>query len=230
VVAAPARQRVGIVFVVAAFTVSTAEVLQAQHRIRGFGGRRAVQRRAAGGRRDVPPETPDAHRQGKCRKKENGRKQAHQQVVGKQLVEIAAKPGIPEAAFHRDGQDQEQRQARSQRHRQGQAVALVKLAQRRRPGVVDIGLAAHFGHGFGHIDRKLMRRRILAGVQAGAAVVAQVGQEVDVGLAEFQPARHGRKHRAKALAVATGVADLHLPADLGLFGSEDGNHAGAASQ
>ena len=32
-------------------------------------------------------------------------------------------------------------------------------------------------------------------MQAGAAVVAQIGQVVNVGLAEFKPARHRRKHR-----------------------------------
>jgi hypothetical protein len=58
-------------------------------------------------------------------------------------------------------------------------------------------------------------------MQAGAAVVAQVGQEVDVGLAELQPPRHRREHRAKALAVAAGIADLHLAADLSLTGAED---------
>ena len=37
------------------------------------------------------------------------------------------------------------------------------------------------------VDGKLVRRCVLAGVQAGAAVVAQVGDEVHVGLAESQP-------------------------------------------
>src|SRR5690606_36647688 len=58
-----------------------------------------------------------------------------------------------------------------------------------------------------------MRRSILAGVQAGTAVVTQIGQVIDVGLAEFQPERHGREYGAKALAVAAGITDLHDSCD-----------------
>ena len=61
-----------------------------------------------------------------------------------------------------------------------------------------------------------MRRRVLAGVQAGPAVVAQVGQKVDVGLAEFQAPRHRWEDGAKRLAVAAGIADLHLAGHLAL--------------
>jgi hypothetical protein len=78
-----------------------------------------------------------------------------------------------------------------------------------------------------HVDGKFVRRRVLAGMQAGAAVVAQVGQEMDVGLAEFEPSRHGREHRAKTLAVAAGIADLHLARHL-VFGRAQ--HRRAACQ
>jgi len=43
--------------------------------------------------------------------------------------------------------------------------------------------------------------------------MALVGEVVDVGLAEFESPRRGRKHRTKTLAVPAGVADLQLPAD-----------------
>ncbi|MNE90823.1 hypothetical protein D3C80_1883710 [compost metagenome] len=59
-----------------------------------------------------------------------------------------------------------------------------------------------------------MRWRILAGVQTGTAVMAQVGQIVDISLAERQPVGHGGKDGTKALTVAAGVADLHHPLDL----------------
>ena len=44
--------------------------------------------------------------------------------------------------------------------------------------------------------------RVLAGMQTGAAVMAQVGEVIDVGLAELEPPGHGRKNRAKTFAVA----------------------------
>ena len=83
-------------------------------------------------------------------------------------------------------------------------------AEAARPRVVGVGLDAHLRHRPRHVDRELVRRRVLAGVQAGAAVVAQVGQVVDVGLAELEPARHRREDGAEAFAVAAGIADLHL--------------------
>ena len=100
-------------------------------------------------------------------------------------------------------------------------MALVQPAQRRRPGIVGVGLRAHLGHGLRHVDGELVRWRVLAGMQAGATVVAKVGQVVDVGLAELQPARHGRKHRTESLAIAAGIADLHDPRHFGLFRAQD---------
>jgi hypothetical protein len=46
--------------------------------------------------------------------------------------------------------------------------------------------------------------------------MAQVGQKVNVCFAKLQAACHGRKHRAKAFAVAAGVADFHLAGYFGL--------------
>jgi hypothetical protein len=132
--------------------------------------------------------------------------------VREHRIEVAARRHGAQAAGACGRQQQEQRQPGGQCQRHGQAVARVQRAQGWRPGVVGIGLAAHLRHGLRHVHRKLMRRCVLAGVQAGAAVVAQVGQVVHIGLREVQPARHRRKHRAEALAVAAGVADLQLRA------------------
>ena len=70
--------------------------------------------------------------------------------------------------------------------------------------------AARACQGSRKIHRELMRRSVLTCIKALAAVVAQVGEEMHVRLAEFQPPRHGREHRAEAFAVAAGVADVHL--------------------
>ncbi len=237
VVHAPARQGVCVVLVVATVAMAAVQVLEAQHGVSGLGRGGRAQRRTAGGGRHIAPEAAHAQAQRQHGKQEHGRKQAHQQVVREDAVE-AAHRRLPQRAnalpVQRHGQQQEQREPRHQRQRQGQAVALVELAQRGRPGVVGIGLAAHLGHGLGHVHGKLVRRCVLAGVQAGAAVVAQVGDEMDVGLAELQPPRHGGEHGAKAFAVAAGIADLELAGHFGLGGGEHdlaiGQRLGVARQ
>ena len=79
-----------------------------------------------------------------------------------------------------------------------------------------------------------MRRRILAGVQAGPAVVAQVGQVVHICLAKLQTARHGREDGAKTFAVAAGIADLHHACHFAFSGRQllrrnNGNHLASAA-
>jgi hypothetical protein len=49
----------------------------------------------------------------------------------------------------------------------------------------------------------------LAGVIALGAVVAEIGQIVEIGASEIQAALHGRKHSAKPFAIAAGIADGH---------------------
>ena len=211
----------------AAVAVAAVQVLQAQHRIGGLGRGGGTQRRTAGGGRHVAPEAAHAQAQREHGEQEHRREQAHQQVVREDAVE-AAHRGLPQRgdalAMQHHGQQQKQREPGHQRQGQREAVALVQLAQRGRPGVVRIGLAANLGHGLRNVHRKFVRRCVLAGVQAGAAVVAQVGNEMDIGLAKFQPPCHGREHGAKAFAVAAGIADLQLARHLG-FGGRQHNAA-----
>ena len=84
-----------------------------------------------------------------------------------------------------------------------------------------IGFQPHFRHCFGNINRKLVRRGILTGVQTGAAVVAQVRQIVNIRLAECQTLGHGREYGAKPFAIAAGVTDLHHPFDFRLRFGDD---------
>ena len=217
VVKAAARQGVGIVLVVAAVAMPAAQVGQLQHVLRGLGGGRQVQWRTAGGGRDVAPEAPHAQRQGQHHQHEHRRKQRHQQVVREDVVKVAhwrhqcRHPPVAHCAQH-----QETGQRGGQCQRQRQPVALVQAAQCRWPRVVGVGLPTHLRHGLGYVDGKFMWRRVLAGMQAGTAVVAQVGHEMHVGLGKRQAARHGREHGTKAFAVAAGVADLHLAGHFGL--------------
>jgi hypothetical protein len=52
-------------------------------------------------------------------------------------------------------------------------------------------------------------------MQARAAVVAKICEVMNVGLREFESPGHGWKNGAKPFAIATGIANLHLPSDLG---------------
>ena len=74
---------------------------------------------------------------------------------------------------------------------------------------------AEAGQGLGHDHVEGVGWGVLAVEQAGPAVVAQVGQEVDVAVGEQPPPLHGREHRAQPLAVAAGVADGEQPVGLG---------------
>ncbi len=215
VVEAPTPQGPGVVLVVAAFAVAAVQILQAQDIVRRFHGgaglhRRNGRRRVVAPRRHLAPEAAYAQRQRQHCVQEDRREQRHQELVRKERVEVRLRRHAEQRVLEPQRQQQEEGQCSGRGQRQRQAVALVEPAQRRRPGEVGIGLQAHLGHGLRHVDGELVRRRVLAGVQAGAAVVAQIGQVVHVGLAEFQPARHGRKDGAKAFAVAAGIADLQL--------------------
>jgi hypothetical protein len=53
-------------------------------------------------------------------------------------------------------------------------------------------------------------------MQTRAAVVAEVGEVVNVGLVKLKPLRHGGKNCAKTLAIAAGIADDHFASDFGL--------------
>ncbi len=134
----------------------------------------------------------------------------------KDRIEIAGQRLVHQAAAHRDREHEKQREAAGERQCYRQSRALIQPPQRRRPGIVLIGLYPHLRHRLRHVEREFVRRGILAGIQARAAVVAQIGKVMRIGLVELQPAGHCREHRAKPLAIAAGVADLHDPRDFGL--------------
>src|SRR5690606_4900004 len=89
-----------------------------------------------------------------------------------------------------------------------QPIALVQRAEGRRPRKLLVGLSADLGHGLWDVDLKIMRRRVLTGVQTVPAVMTQVGHVIDVRLVELQAARHGREYRAETFAITTGITDL----------------------
>src|SRR6218665_2232209 len=212
---APARQRMRIIFIVTASAMAAIEVFQAQNGIGGLCCRRARQRRATGDNGDVAQKSAHPDSQGQARKQKHPNKQQHQDAVRENVVKISAPAHLPWSAVGEHCLKQKQGQEKYQRQRNAHTVVLVELPQRRWPGIVRIGLDTHARHGPGHVDGKLVRRCVLACTQASATVVAQVGQEVDIGFSEFQPAGHRREYGTKSFAIAAGVANLHLTRHFG---------------
>ena len=79
----------------------------------------------------------------------------------------------------------------------GQAVALVEPAKRGRPGVVGIGLARTWAMAWGTFTANSCGGAYWQAMQAGAAVVAQVGDEMMSALPNSSR-RHGGEDGAKA--------------------------------
>ena len=93
--------------------------------------------------------------------------------------------------------------------------------QRGGPGILRIRLATDFGQHRRHVHVERMRRRELAVVVASAAIVAEVGEVVEVAVGEGAPQLHGGEHRAQPLAIAARVADRHQPVGFGQRGGRD---------
>ena len=189
------------------------EILERQRVVRGC---RRIARRGrldARGWPHIAKEPDHAQAERQHRPCEHGQKHRDQQVVRKQPVEVALQVATPQRAIQGQGQHQKQAQAGSQAQRHCQPVALVQGPQRLGPSVAAVSCLTHLGHGPGDVDGEFVRWCVLAGVQASSAVVAQIGQVMHVSLCEVEPTGHGREYRAKAFAIATGVADRHLARD-----------------
>ncbi len=203
-----------IVGVVAAFAVAATEITQAQHVKRCLTDGNARQRAGI----FISPKAP--HTYAKCdhREHENHAEKQGQGIMREHRVEITGERRQEQRAFECHRQDQEKREAACQRKRQREAVALVKRAQTCWPRIVHVGLHAHLRHRLRHVDGELMRRRVLARMQARAAVMTEVRKEVHVGAAELEAVGHCGEYGAKAFAVAAGIADLHDAADFAFGG------------
>jgi hypothetical protein len=105
------------------------------------------------------------------------------------------------------GEREEEREAERGREADHRAVLTERAPEPIGPRVLAVGFAAHLREHAREVELELVRRRVLAGVEAGAAVVAEVGEVVHVAFGEFQAPLERREHRAVALAVAAGVAD-----------------------
>ena len=89
------------------------------------------------------------------------------------------------------------------------SVAPEDSGKRARPGVSLVCLQAKLRQDFGQIQRELVRRSVLAGVIAAAAIVAEVGEIAQIAAGELAAQFDGRKDGAIAFAIPAGVADFH---------------------
>ena len=112
---------------------------------------------------------------------------------------------------HRQHQPHSQRQRGGDDHHQRQPVALKQPRERARPGEFGPCLGAPLCKRQRHIDGEFMRRRILAGMIAGPAMMAEIGKLRRIADIEQAAAFHRRKDGAEPLAIAAGIADLHDP-------------------
>ena len=104
-----------------------------------------------------------------------------------------------------------QRQRGGNDHHHRKTIARKQPRQRPGPGVFGPCFSAPFGQRQRHIHREFMRRRILAGMITGTAMVAQIGKLRGIADIEQTAALHRREHSAEALTITAGIADLHDP-------------------
>ena len=101
--------------------------------------------------------------------------------------------------LEQEGQQQHHGHAQRRYQRYQKSVVLKKTFHGLRPGELAVGFQPKLGHGPGHVQGKLVGRRILAGVVTAAAIVAQVGQILQILPVKRPPELHGRKHGAETL-------------------------------
>ena len=123
---------------------------------------------------------------------------------------------FPEGALSPQADRQEHGECSDQRQREHESVALIKAPERSWPRVFGVSHPAYPSHRLGNIDAKRVGRCVLAGMQAGAAVMAQICEVMNIGLRKFEAPGHGWKNGAITFAIAACIADFHLPSDLGL--------------
>ena len=202
----------GLVAVVAA-VAAAAEILQRQRVAQPAPD--GAQPGGAGAGAD--PEIPRRHRQRKQGVEEARRGDRQHRLIRDHRIE-RPRPDM-DGEQRRAVQQRREQQHRGDRQRRDEAdqraVRAKQPGERARPGVVGIALLAELGEGLGNIDPEFMRRGVLAAVETGAAAVAQIGEVAEVGRGEVAAQLHGGEHRAIALAIAAGVADLHVAAGFG---------------
>ena len=142
---------------------------------------------------NVAHESGDTDRHRDQREQKDDPEQAHHHTVRDDGVEVGGPIGWRQSSRRRGSHD------RAENHREAesgqQAVPSERDAERARPGVLLIGLQPNLRERLRHVDAELVRRRVLACIQALAAVVTEIREVNEVHLGERLPLFHRRKHR-----------------------------------
>jgi hypothetical protein len=134
-------------------------------------------------------------------------KDARHDVMRNHMIEVP----IPMPGERRNERNEKNRQGHGERqdHRHDPSVPAKRASERRRVAQFLIRLQTDLSESLGNIYAEFVRRSVLACVEALAAVMAEVGQIVEIGVCETQTAFHSGEHGAKPFAVAAGIADGH---------------------
>ena len=164
----------------------------------------------------LAPETPEADRPRHEHVDPDGAEERDHRVVGQDGVEGARTCVRREERLCEDaGQGGKNGEARRSDEGGRDAVAFEGCAERARPGMVAIGTLADLLERLRHVHSELVRRRVLAMVVAGAAVVAEVRKVGELLLGESGAQLHGREDGAVPFAIAARIADHHDPFTFG---------------
>ena len=185
----------------------------------GRGGQRGAHRppveQAAQRAVHLPPvqrEPAEQHRRTPHRRQQDDHQQHR---VRDDLVGAAVPAQRTEPFGHRHHGQQRHPDQHNGRHPRGPPPRPARPQPAHRRQVAVVAGQPHRGQDPRRIDRELVRRRVHAGVEAGPAVVAQVGQLGDVARVQQGAAFQRGEHRAVPLAVPARVADVQLPLGLG---------------
>ena len=186
----------------------SAAVEMAQGEGVSHGGREAPPQRArreVGGDRAPEPAGGHAHGDDGPQRRSAGEARHHAPRDGG--VERAGARASAAVRPVRQSQGQHRRERGRDHERRAEGRATEGRAEPARPDVLRIGLPANARKRRRDVDGEGMRRRILARVPAGAAVVAEIGEMAEVRGRKGALAGKGREDGAEPVAVHAGAAD-----------------------
>src|SRR4029450_9615491 len=135
----------------------------------------------------------------------------HHDVVRNYLIEVR-RPGADGPLTPPDTMsccEEHADEAQGRRHRRRQPVTCESNGQESRPAIVFVRSCSNLGQCTWHVDPEFVGGRVLTGVKAFAAVVAEVCEVRQVNLRKGETTFHRGEDRTVRFAVPAGVAHSH---------------------